>query len=263
MRAGAYVVELVETEFSDWDCGQGRPRSLSAVEALRLALCHLRRNSTYGELGSDVGVSASTAWAYVQLMTMFLAEVLGQSQDELREAVAGKVCLVDGSLVPTFNWRHRADLYSGKHRSPGVNVQAIVDLHGRLVAMSKAYPGCRHDAWCFRAAGLAELLASAGGPVGDSGYQGCDLIAPIKKKPGLDRAESDIEFNTELAKLRGGAEWAIAHVKNWRILASRYRGDLSRIDAIVQAVAGLQVLNERFSARPLSFARVAAIGVSE
>lgn len=263
MRAGAYVMELVEMEFPDWDCGKGRPRSLSAVQALRLALCHLRRNSTYGELGCDVGVSASTAWVYVQVMTAFLADVLGRSQEELREAVAGKVCLVDGSLVSTVSWRHRADLYSGKHRRSGMNIQVIVDLHGRLLGVSKAYPGCRHDAWCFRESGFAALLGAAGGRVGDSGYQGCDLIVPIKKKPGLARADSDIEFNTNLAKLRVGAEWAIAHVKNWRILASRYRGDLSRIDPVVQAVAGLQVLNERFSTRRLSFARVAAIGVSE
>lgn len=64
-------------------------------------------------------------------------------------------------------------------------------------------------------------MAAAGGRIGDAGYQGCDLVVPIKKKPGVDRAESDIDFNTDLAKVRVGAEWAIAHVKNWRILADR------------------------------------------
>ncbi len=175
--------------------------------------------------------------------------------------VAGKVCLIDGSLVPTFHWRHRADLYSGKHRKHRVNVQAILDLHGRLVALSPAYPGCRHDTWCFRQAGFAALLETAAERIADSGYQGCNLIAPLKKKPGVDRANSDIEFNTDLAKIRVGAEWGIAQVKNWRILASRYRGELSRIDTVVQAVAGLQIINERFTGRRLSFARFAAIGV--
>ncbi len=36
-------------------------------------------------------MSASTAWSYVQVMTVFLAEALGQQE----QAVAGKVCLVD------------------------------------------------------------------------------------------------------------------------------------------------------------------------
>lgn len=263
LRAGEYVVNLVHEEFEDWDCGQGRPRGVSAVEALRLALCHLRRNCTYGELAEDNGIAPSTAWFYVQLMTVFLAEVLGRSEEDLRAAVAGKVCVVDGSLVPVFNWRHRGDLYSGKHRDHGVNVQAIVDIHGRLVGTSRAFPGSRHDSWCFEQSGFGAILAYSGGGVGDSGYQGCGLVSPIKKRPGIDRLEHDIAFNTGLAKVRVSAEWGFAHAKNWRILAGRYRGDLCRIDSVVQAVTGLQILNERFSGRRLTFRQGLTSGVSE
>jgi hypothetical protein len=28
-----------------------------------------------------------------------------------------------------FNWRHRKDLFSGKHRQYGMNVQVVADLH--------------------------------------------------------------------------------------------------------------------------------------
>lgn len=45
-------------------------------------------------------------------------------------------------------------------------------------------------------------LSGSGGWIADAGYQGCEGISPIKKKPGVDRAESDREFNTVLAKLR-------------------------------------------------------------
>lgn len=253
LRAGEYVLGLVHEEFADWDSGRGRPRVVSAVRALRLALCYLRRNCTYEELAEDNGMAASTAWFYAQLMTEFLAEVLGRSDDDLRAAVAGKVWLVDGSLVPVFNWRHRHDLYSGKHRRYGVNVQAVVDLHGRLVGVSRAFPGSRHDRWCFEQAGYGEILPSSGGGIGDSGYQGSGLISPIKKQPGIDRLDHDIEFNTGLAKIRAAAEWGFAHLKNWRVLATRYRGDLRRIDTVIQAAAGLQIINERFSDRKLTF----------
>jgi hypothetical protein len=40
-------VELVETEFTEWDSECGHTRSLSAREESRLALYHLRRNSIY------------------------------------------------------------------------------------------------------------------------------------------------------------------------------------------------------------------------
>jgi len=38
-------------------------------------------------------------------------------------------------------------------------------------------------------------------------------------------------------------------------LASRYRSDLARIDTVIQAIAGLQIVNEHFSDRRLSFER--------
>jgi hypothetical protein len=49
---------------------------------------------------------------------------------------------------------------------------------------------------------------------------------------------------------------AIAHIKNWRIMASRYRGHLLyRFENVVFATAGLQALNDSLSGRKLSFAR--------
>ena len=55
----------------------------------------------------------------------FLAEVLdAEGEDSLSALVAGRVCLVEGTLVPTVHWRHRRDLASGKQRRSGVNVAA-------------------------------------------------------------------------------------------------------------------------------------------
>ena len=51
-------------------------------------------------------------------------------------------------------------------------------------------------------------------------------------------------------------EWAIAHLENWRILATRYRSDLSRIDTDIQAVAGLQKPNEAHPERRRTFDRI-------
>ncbi|WP_322777897.1 transposase family protein, partial [Frankia sp. Cas4] len=124
VRAGAVVMELAEQKFPDWDMGVGRPRLLSLYEALRMTLIRLRRNNTYEELGEDFGVARQTAWNYVQEIVVFLADELGCADtDSLCGLVEGKVCLVDGSLVVVFNWRHRKDLYSGKHRRYGVNIQ--------------------------------------------------------------------------------------------------------------------------------------------
>ncbi len=46
-------------ELTEWDLECGHLQSLSAREELRLALCHLRRNSMYAELGDSVDVAAT------------------------------------------------------------------------------------------------------------------------------------------------------------------------------------------------------------
>jgi hypothetical protein len=264
-RAASVVVERAREEFPDWNKPVGRPKELSLVQALRLTLCRLRRNATYQDLHEDFDIGRTTAWDYYQPMVEFLAREFGYPDEEDQEKLLamlleGKVCLVDGTLVPTFNWKHRKDLLSGKHRRHGVNVQLFVDLHGRLICASLAFPGSWHDIHCFREAGWVGLAAHAGGGrgIGDLGYEGeRDAVStPVKKKPKKDLADFEKEINKIFAKIRVPVEWGVAHTKNWRILSTRYRSDLCRIDADIQAVVGLQILNEWHSDRRLTFDRV-------
>lgn len=263
-KAAALVVELAEEAFPDWDRGIGRPKGLTLVEALRLSLCRLRRNATYNDLHEDFAVAASTAWGHHQTMVAFLAETLGTTDEELPALLTGRIFLVDGTLIPTFNWRHRKDLLSGKHRKHGVNAQLFVDVHGRIIAASRTFPGSWHDIHCLRESGWVTLLRDLGHAAGDTGYLGepAAVLTPIKKKPGIDLTAGQRAFNTTYARIRVGAEWGVGHAKNWRILSTRYRSDLERLDTDLQAVIGLQKLNEEFSNRRLTFDRIRA-AVSE
>ncbi len=101
----------------------------------------------------------------------------------------------------------------------------------------------------------------SGGLLGDKDHQGSSAISLVKKKPGADLTEADKEFNTRLFKIKIAVEWAIAHLKNWRITATRYRSDLSRIDTDIQAVVGLQKLNEEHAERRLTFDRIKKTGM--
>jgi DDE superfamily endonuclease len=257
-KATAVVVELAEQEFPDWNRGIGRPKALTLIEALRLTLCRLRRNATYNDLHEDFAIGTTTAWDYHQVMVAFLADALATTDDDLPALLSGRIFLIDGTLVPTFNWRHRKDLLSGKHRKHGVNLQLFVDVHGRIIAVSRAFPGSWHDIHCLREAGWVELLKQLGHALGDLGYAGePDAVnIPIKKQPKIDLTDDQREFNTAFAKIRVAVEWGVGHAKNWRILATRYRSDLHRIDTDIQAVIGLQKLNEESADRRLTFDRI-------
>ena len=258
-KAAAAVVELAEQEFPDWHRPVGRPRKLTLVEALRLTLCRLRRNATYNDLHEDFSIGCTTAWDYHQEMVAFLADVLGCTGAALSAQVTGKICLIDGTLIPTFNWRHRTDLLSGKHRRRGVNAQLLVDVHGRIIGVSDAFPGSWHDIHCLREAGWVDMIPHCGAAAADLEYEGAPgVVIPIKKKRGIELTDREREFNTKFAKIRVAVEWGVAHAKNWRILCTRYRSDLCRIDADIQAVVGLQKLNEQLVERSLTFDRIKA-----
>ena len=256
LRAAELVVELAIEAFPDWTPKVGRPPKLDVVDALRLCLCWLRRNMTFEELGEDFGIGTTTAWEYAHGMAEFLAKLIGCPAESLTGQVAGKICLVDGTLIPTCNWRHRRDLHSGHRKRYGVNVQILCDVHGRVDAHSEAVPGSWHDKHCFDETGLAAILAGCGGLIGDTGYQGIDGITPIKQHPDRKLTDDQHRFNAQVASLRAVVERAIAHIKNWRIMTTRYRGHLDRIDNVILAAIGLQALNDHLSERVLSLSRL-------
>lgn len=256
MRAAKLVVELATEAFPRWTPKVGRRPKLDVVGALRLCLCWLRRNMTFEELGEDFGIGTTTAWEYAHGMAEFLAEIIGCPAESLADQVAGKIVLVDGTLIPTCNWRHRRDLHSGHHKRYGVVLQVLSDVHGRVDACSKAFPGSWHDKHCFDEADLARILANCGGLFGDCGYQGIDGVTPIKERSDRQLTEDERRFNKWVASIRFAVEQAIAHIKNWRIMTTRYRGHLDRIDNVILAAVGLQALNDHFSDRRLNLSRL-------
>ena len=66
----------------------------------------------------------------------------------------------------------------------------------------------------------------------------------------------DGSFNAQVASIRAVVERAIAHIKNWRIMTTRYRGHLDRIDNVILAAVGLQALNDHLSDRVLSLSQL-------
>src|SRR5436309_1007833 len=105
-------------------------------------------------------------------MVAFLADLLATTDADLPALLTGRILLIDGTLVPTANCRHRTDLLSGKHRRHGVNLQLFIDVHGRIIAVSPAFPGSWHDIHCLREAGWVELLEQTGRALADLGYEG-------------------------------------------------------------------------------------------
>lgn len=222
----------------------GRPAAISTYKSIMLVVCLMRKNIAQETAGAFFGVSQSTVSRRWDLLRPIIKRALAGFVPHPREALGGGTALVDGTITPTWNWKHVPDLYSGKVGYAGMNVQVAADLEGRIVAVGPiAVPGARHDAYAFAASGLKQLLADIPA-MGDLGYVGVDgiTIVPIKRAPKCNIRDCDKKFNTEVARARALNEQAVATLKGWRMLSQeggRYRAPIDKYEETLQAIIGL------------------------
>ena len=168
----------------------------------------------------------------------------GAAEPDRAGAAAGTVC-------PVWDWDAIPDLYSGKARYTGMNVQIACDLKGDVAAIGPVpVHGARHDAYAFEASGLKEILQesiAAGNTGADLGYIGVDGIGivPFKRLSGAELLDWQREFNTIFSKIRAAVEHAVAKVKTWRMLSregGRYRCPIGKFESMLAAVTGCSSL---------------------
>src|SRR3954452_18818124 len=222
----------------------GPPLALGLFRSVALVVCLMRKNVTQDFAGAVFGVCQATVSRRWDLLRPLIGDALAEVVPDPLEVVGRGTVLVDGTVCPTWDWRHVPDLYSAKAGYPGINLQIAATLSGRLVAVGLIpVPGPQHDAHAFAASGLAAALAdiSTAADLGYVGVKGIEII-PIKRLPGGDLTTTQAEFNTAFSKIRTAVEHAIAHLKTWRMLSEeggRYRAPIEKYQSMLKAVIGL------------------------
>ncbi|MEU5306911.1 transposase family protein [Streptomyces noursei] len=103
---------------------------------------------------------------------------------------------------------------------------------------SAPVPGSRHDMHAWRQSNSPGTFAEREG-MGNLGYVGSGLLTPRRKPPGQARSTGDKVTNRSVNTLQAAVEQAIAHLKNGKILATRYRGPLTRFTLVTKTVTAL------------------------
>jgi len=234
----------VHSVCADKFVSRGRPIAVGLFRSVAMVVCLMRKNVTQDFAGAVFGVSQPTVSRRWDLLRPVIGDVLAEVVPDPREVVGRGTVLVDGTVCPTWDWRHVPDLFSAKTGYPGMNLQIAASLDGALVAVGPIpVHGARHDAHAYAASGLADVLADHP-TLADLGYVGVEGIdtVPYKRFPGTDLNTGQIEFNTSLSKARAAVEHAIAHLKAWRMLSEeggRYRAPLEKYPSMIKAVIGL------------------------
>lgn len=229
---------LVHEQIGSWWVRPGM--CLGLYKSVALVVYLLRENPTQAAAAAVFGISQPTVSRRWDDLRDVIAEVLEEGLPDPTESARNCTVLVDGTLARTWDWAHRDDLYSGKHRDTGFNLQVVATMAGRLLAIGTPVPGARHDAYAWTASGVAEMLAGMD-VLGDLGYLGCGITTGTRTPPGGELSDDRQATNRALSKVRAHVEHAISRLKNWKIIGGRYRAPLEKYASVAAAVFALHM----------------------
>lgn len=222
----------------------GRPPAIGLFRSVALVVHLMRRNPVQAVAGAVFGVSQSTVSRRWDMLRPIIRMAVAGFIPDPREVLGGGTALVDGTIAPTWDWKHIPDLFSGKEDMPGMNIQVAATLDGDIAAVGPfAVHGARHDAFAFEASGLKDILAGihAAADLGYCGVEGIDIV-PVKRMAGGKLDECQTAFNAAFSKIRAAIERAIAHLKAWRMLSEeggRFRPPIEKFEETLQAITAL------------------------
>ncbi len=214
------------------------PPILGLFTSVVVTLTYLRRNRVQAEIAETYGVSQPTISRAVTGLTEIIGQVLADGVPVAEDLDPRTQYIVDGTLLPCWSWHGQRQLYSGKHKTTGLNVQVVCDLRGRLAWISDPVDGCRHDSAALTMSAVLDTLEPANW-MADKGYIGNSMITPIKKLPCRELLDWEKEFNTAINKIRYLIERTIANFKTWRIMHTDYRRPLATFTTTISTVIAL------------------------
>jgi hypothetical protein len=229
---GRVNAAVAQGETASW------PPVLGLFKSVVVAVTYLRRNRVQAEIGETFGVSQPTISRAVTGLTAVLGRVVMDVVPVAEDLDARTQYVVDGTLLPCWSWHGQRQLYSGKHKTTGLNVQVACDLDGRLAWISDPVDGCRHDSAALMMSAALDTLQPANW-LGDKGYLGKGMLTPIRKPVGRTLLDWEKEFNAAVNRIRYLIERTIANFKTWRILHTDYRRPLATFTTTISTVIGL------------------------
>jgi hypothetical protein len=244
------VDDLVRMTLAAGTWPPGRRQALDPYRAVVVVLLFWRHNLSR-ELPAELsGCSQPTVSRLIARLTPVLTKLLTPLAEQVEARELRSTVRVDGFLAPTGDRRqdtYTSGMYSGKRHRCGFNVRVVASWRGRLVCTGTPMPGPMHDARAFRESGLAAKftgrLHTDGGPggIGDTAYHGTGLLVPQRRPKHEQLTAHARDYNQVIASRRACVERTIAHLKNWRILATGYRGILDRFPATLDVITKLEI----------------------
>jgi hypothetical protein len=241
-------------------------RLLTCFRQALLVLVWLRTKGEVAVVGAGFKVSRATAYRYRDEGVQVLAAQAPDLHEALQEVAeqGWSHVVLDGKLIRTDRCAETTESvrgktinawYSGKHRAPGGNIQAVIRPDGVPIAVSQVAPGHLHDLTVARDDGVIGALNWAAAELdlptlADSGYEGAGqgIKTPIKQPAGGQVLAPDNQaYNTLLRSTRCLGERGFALlVGRWRALqrvtvSPRRIGELAQAALVLTRIENIQL----------------------
>jgi hypothetical protein len=182
------------------------------------------------------------------------------------EQLADGLVLIDATeqqvYRPGKSNEDRKQFFSGKKKQFTRKTQFATDGEHHIEAISVSVPGAKSDIKLSDEVGTVERLPDDCEAQADKGYQGLDkrvglvtvrdtetgaqkqvprliVKTPFKKPKGGELNEEQKAYNRAIGQVRVRVEHCIGWVKNWAIIATRFRCAHTIYTEVMQVVCGL------------------------
>jgi hypothetical protein len=193
-------------------------------------------------------------------------EALSETELLALEQLADGLVLIDATeqqvYRPGKSNQERLKFFSGKRKQFTRKTQFATDGQHEIKAISVSVPGAKSDLKLSDEVGTMERLPDECEAQADKGYQGLDkrvglvtvqdvetgaqkqvprliVKTPVKKPKGGELNEEQQAYNRAIGQVRVRIEHCIGWVKNWAIIATRFRCAHSIYTEVMQVVCGL------------------------
>ncbi len=228
----------------------GRPYVLEGIEEHVLCLLlYYRSYITHAFLGVLFGVDDSVICRSFRRIEPILALVMSLKKVRYlsKEEVASLI--IDCTEQPMERPKKKQrKYYSGKKKRHTLKTEIQITEDGRIVSVSKPYPGKIHD---IEVRKRGSPLAKESTAYVDSGYQGLHKVHaateyPYKRSKNHPLTKEEKQYNQGLSRFRVRVENKIAELKKFKILSDRYRNKRRGYGIKFNIIAGIVNLNAGF-----------------
>ena len=139
------VLDLCETIHASGPLPVFGARVLGLFLCVRLTLTYLRHTPCQELLAEAYCVSQATASRVIAAYTPLITQALRDQVPVVEDLDPTAQLIIDGTLLECWSWKDHPELYSGKHKTTGLNVQVACTPSGTLAWVSDPHDGRVHD----------------------------------------------------------------------------------------------------------------------